>query len=97
MREAVAYAIDREAMSDALGYGFTVPLNQMSPPNTTGYNPDYKGRPYNPEKAKQLLKEAGHPNGFKTTMELPPTMLNAGTVVKNYLGEVRHRCGLERS
>ncbi|MBN1227063.1 MAG: ABC transporter substrate-binding protein [Deltaproteobacteria bacterium] len=88
VREAVEYAIDREAMSDALGFGFTIPLNQLSPPNTTGYNPGYKGRPYNPEKAKQLLKEAGYPDGLKVTMELPPTMLNAGTVIKNYLGEV---------
>ena len=35
-------------------------------PATIAYDPNYKPYSYNPEKAKQLLKDAGHPNGFET-------------------------------
>ena len=88
VREALWYAIDREAMSKALGFGFTNPLNQLANPESAGYNPDYKGRPYNPEKAKQLLAEAGYPQGFKTTMGLLSTNQDEGVVVKNFLAAV---------
>jgi peptide/nickel transport system substrate-binding protein len=88
VREAVEYALDRKAMSDALGFGFTIPLNQLAPPDTSGYNPNYPARAFNPAKAKQLLAEAGYPNGFSTSLELTSTALNLGTVIKNYLADV---------
>ncbi len=88
VREAVEYALDRPAMAKALGFGFQEPINQLASPGTQGYNPNYKGRPYNPAKAKQLLAEAGYPNGFKTKLTLLSTALNTGTVIQNYLKEV---------
>lgn len=88
VREAVEYALDRPAMAKALGFGFQEPINQLASPGTQGYNPNYKGRPYNPAKAKQLLTEAGYPNGFKTKLTLLSTALNTGTVIQNYLKEV---------
>jgi ABC-type transport system substrate-binding protein len=88
VREALEYAIDRKAMSSALGYGFTTPLNQLAPPGSAGFNPDYQGRPYNPEKARKLLAEAGYSQGFKTSMGLRATELEKATVIRNYLAEV---------
>lgn len=88
VREALEYAIDRRAFSDALGFGFTIPINQLAPPNTAGYNPDYKGRPYDPEKARRLLAQAGYPGGFTTKMTLLPNALDMGVVIKNDLAEV---------
>ena len=88
VREAIEYAIDRKAMSDALGFGFTTPINQLAPPGSAGYNPDFKGRPYNPEKAKRLLAEAGYAQGIKTTMGLRATELDKATVIQNYLAEI---------
>ncbi len=87
VREAIEYAIDRPAVAKALGYGFGIPLNQLTPPGTQGYNPNYKGRPYNVEKAKKLLADAGHPS-IKTKMMLRASTLNLATVIKNYLAEV---------
>jgi ABC-type transport system substrate-binding protein len=88
VRTAMEYALDRPAMAKALGYGFATPINQLTPPGTAGYNPDYLGRPYNPEKAKELLKSAGYPAGLKTKMMLLPTAVNTGAVVKNYFAAV---------
>jgi peptide/nickel transport system substrate-binding protein len=88
VREAIEYALDRPAMAKALGFGFQEPINQLATPGTQGYNPNYKGRPYNSAKAKQLLAEAGFPNGFKTKMTLLSTALNMGSVIQNYLKEV---------
>ena len=88
VREAIEYAIDRTAMAKALGFGFEEPINQLATLGTQGYNPNYKGRPYDPAKAKQLLAEAGFPNGLKTKMTLLSTALSRGTVIQNYLKEV---------
>ncbi len=66
VREAVDYAIDREAIVRARGFGFWTPLYQFIPKFNEGYNPNIPGRRYDPEKARQLLKEAGFSKGFKT-------------------------------
>ncbi len=68
LREALEYAIDRPGMAKALGYGKYEALTQIAPKGSTGYNDGYDPRPYNPEKAKQLLAEAGYPNGLQTTL-----------------------------
>lgn len=68
VRQAVSYAIDNEAIAKGLGFGYWKPTNQFAPPDSWAYDPTVKGYPYNPDKAKQLLTEAGYPNGFKTTI-----------------------------
>ncbi len=90
LREAVEYALDKAAMAKALGFGYYTPLTMVAPPGEWGYDPEYKGRPYDPVKAKQLLTEAGYPNGVKIKM----LALTGGTwtdevsAVKRYLDEV---------
>ncbi len=69
VREAVEYAIDRQALADAFGYGFWEAVNQIPGPDASIYNSNPPlVRNYDPEKAKQLLAEAGYPDGFKTTL-----------------------------
>lgn len=68
VRYAVSYGLDRQSLADALGFGFAVPAYQLfqSFPelNVPGLVPTL----YDQDMAKKLLKEAGYPNGFKTTI-----------------------------
>lgn len=59
-RQAISYAIDREALVRAVFLGYGAPLHGfMSPANKTWYNDDIPKYPHDPEKAKQLLSEIG--------------------------------------
>ena len=64
VRRALNMAIDRQAMSDHILYGTTKPNSQGALPQTFGYNPDIPLYPYDPDRARDLLTEAGHPNGL---------------------------------
>jgi len=68
VREAIEYAINRDAIVKQLGHGFMKPMKQFAMEGSMGYVPELKIREYNLEKAKQLLKAAGYPDGFKTTI-----------------------------
>ncbi len=78
VRQAISYAIDRKSLCDALGYGWQKPIHQMAPTGSIAHIPELETlEPDNPEKAKQLLQEAGYPNGFKTKLIMPPQWANA--------------------
>jgi ABC-type transport system substrate-binding protein len=68
VRQAIEYAIDRPAMARDLGHGYWQPLTQLATDAVYGYNPAIEDRAYNPDKARQLLAEAGYPHGFKTKL-----------------------------
>lgn len=68
VRQAVEYAIDKKSIVDALGYGYMAVTNQLSPPQYFTYDKNLPSRDYNPTMAKQLLTQAGYPNGLQTKM-----------------------------
>jgi peptide/nickel transport system substrate-binding protein len=88
VREAIEYAIDRKAMATALGFGFQVPVDQPTHKGTSGFNPNYPVRAYNPAKAKELLAAAGYAGGIKTKLLIAQGANNMGAIVQNYLAEV---------
>jgi len=65
VRQALNYAIDRDAIDKALYQGYAEPMTSPLPSSQWGFDKSLKGYSYDPEKAKALLKEAGYPNGFK--------------------------------
>jgi ABC-type transport system substrate-binding protein len=68
VREAASLAIDRKGICDKVLFGGSEPWGEIMSPYSYGYDPNVKPDPYDPEKAKKLLAEAGYPNGFKTTL-----------------------------
>jgi ABC-type transport system substrate-binding protein len=66
VRQAVNYAIDTGKIQKLLA-GQGSALNQVYPDGMPGHQADKTFYTYDPEKAKQLLAEAGFPDGFKTT------------------------------
>ncbi|HSW59099.1 MAG TPA: ABC transporter substrate-binding protein [Dehalococcoidales bacterium] len=70
VRQALDYAIDREAIAEALGYGYNFALTQYAPRMSLGWDPKIS-RPYDPAKAKQLLAKGGFPSGFRTRLIIP--------------------------
>jgi peptide/nickel transport system substrate-binding protein len=68
VRKALNHAIDREGIIAAFFEGQATPAKNPIPPAVEGYNEDLELYPYDLEKAKQLLDEAGYSDGFE--MEL---------------------------
>lgn len=72
VRQALNYAIDKEAIIDNLFFGKAEALNgQVLRKTQLGFNPDLKDYPYDPEKAKKMLAEAGYPDGFEIPFKFP--------------------------
>jgi peptide/nickel transport system substrate-binding protein len=68
VRMAAEYAIDKQGLNNAFGFGFWEVAYQLPGKDSKAYVPTIEGRKYNVAKAKQLLTEAGYPNGFKSTL-----------------------------
>ncbi|MBW1804321.1 MAG: ABC transporter substrate-binding protein [Deltaproteobacteria bacterium] len=66
MRAALELAIDKETICKSLGYGFVKPFYEII--KYCPGNPGKTIRKYDPEKAKQLMKEAGHAQGVKVKL-----------------------------
>ncbi len=70
VRRALCYAIDGDALIEAFTYGTAVATNQWAAPGAITYDEDLVSCDYNPEKAKELLTEAGYADGFDTTLNV---------------------------
>lgn len=72
VRQALNMAVNKEAIVDAVFQGAAQVAKNFIPPTMWGYNDEVEDYPYDPEQAKQLLKEAGFENGFTTTLWAMP-------------------------
>lgn len=73
VRQAINYGIDREVFVKNVLGGLTTPASQSATPAVNGYQSDLAPYPYDPDKAKKLLAEAGYSNGVNLVAELLTT------------------------
>lgn len=67
VRQAINYAINKDALIKVAFSGYAVP-SQGPLPKSIDFAQQYQPWPYDPAKARELLKEAGYPDGFTTTL-----------------------------
>lgn len=70
VREAIAYAIDRKALAEEVLQGTASPATWLIA-GTNGEDPNAKPLPYDPQRSKKLLAEAGYPNGLDIVLDSP--------------------------
>jgi peptide/nickel transport system substrate-binding protein len=88
VRLAANYALDRQAINEAACLGFCPPAGVIVP-RVMDYALQTEPLPYDPKRAKQLLAEAGYPNGFDAGDIVPiPPFFVVGEAVVNYLNAV---------
>ena len=95
VRQAMCYAIDADTIVDTLGYGYYTRTNQWAAPGAITYNDQVEGYPYDPEKAKALLAEAGYPDGFDTTIYASNGIDTWATAIADQLTQVGIRTKVE--
>lgn len=72
VRQAINLALNRAAYVEAIYLGNAIPAVNPIPPSMWSYDVSAKSSSYDPERAKALLKQAGFPNGFETSLWWPP-------------------------
>jgi peptide/nickel transport system substrate-binding protein len=91
VRQAINYAVDTKTICEQLFLGLTKPSpGQVTGTDAFGHNPKLSAFPFDAAKAKQLLTDAGYPNGFTVKAEIRPGALGSttGQAVASYLGKV---------
>jgi peptide/nickel transport system substrate-binding protein len=90
VRRALMHAIDRKAFIDGVYEGLAKPIGSHFAPTDTGYVDLTNVYPYDPVKARNLLKEAGVATPLKLTMTLPPPQYarKGGEIVAAQLAKV---------
>ncbi len=72
VRQALNHAIDKDLIIEALLFGYGVPLRgQVLREPQLGFNPDLEDYAYDPQLAREMLAEAGYPDGFTIDFKFP--------------------------
>jgi peptide/nickel transport system substrate-binding protein len=98
IRRAMAYAIDRSALIKGAMSGYGVPIGTHMDPGNPYYIDLTSVYPYDPQRAKQLLKEAGYADGFEAVIKLPERYAYArrtGEIIADMLSQVGIRLKIE--
>ncbi|WP_424985054.1 ABC transporter substrate-binding protein [Microbulbifer sp. S227A] len=90
VRQALAHAIDRQAIIDGAMFGYGTQIGSHFAPHHPAYVDLTGNSSYDPDKARALLAEAGLADGFETTLHLPPPSYarRGGEIIAAQLAEV---------
>jgi peptide/nickel transport system substrate-binding protein len=81
VRQAINYAVDKQSIADIILGGTSRVAHQPSTPDLIGYNPEAEPFDYNPDKARQLLADAGYPDGFSLKFAVYGGVLPGDTLI----------------
>ena len=98
VRQALNYAVDKQAIIDAVFFGKAAASSGPISPSIWGFDETLKPvYPYDPEKAKELLKKAGFPNGFECVILTDPRTerKSVSELVQSYLEAVGVKASIE--
>ncbi|MBT4739835.1 MAG: ABC transporter substrate-binding protein [Rhodospirillaceae bacterium] len=82
VRHALNYAIDKQTIADVLLGGLTSVASQPAVREAYGFDPTLSPYAYDPERARQLLSDAGYPDGFTMSLETSGGGTNGRSVVQ---------------
>lgn len=85
VRQALNYAVDKEAIIETIFNGNAKQVATIIPRENFGYDESIEPYPYDPEKAKELLAQAGYPDGFEITFDGVSTELTEVQAIIGYL------------
>jgi peptide/nickel transport system substrate-binding protein len=88
VRRAIAMAVDRDGLIGALQQGYGVPVNEVLTPADFGYDKSIAAWPYDPEKARALVREAGAEGASLTFLTSPAYDRRLNEAVQQMLGDV---------
>lgn len=95
VRQAMNYAVNKEEIIKTLLDGKEKPLQgQLITPGILGFNPNVHEYPYDPGKAKELLAQAGYPNGFDTVVNGPIGKYTADREIVNAVAAQLQQVGI---
>ncbi len=98
VRQAIVYAIDREKLVKTVFANLGRTAKNPIPPSLLGYNDAIRTTPYDPDRARRLLTEAGLPNGFKCqlwTMKVTREYMPNGKLAAELIQEDLKKIGIE--
>lgn len=98
VRQAINLAVDKDALIQTVWWGYGQKIGSHYPPVLSDYE-DLSGTyPYDPDRARELLKEAGYADGLRFRMRLPKAYqmyVDAGQMAADYLSQVGIECDVE--
>ncbi|WP_164738307.1 ABC transporter substrate-binding protein [Frigidibacter oleivorans] len=94
VRDAFDLAIDKKAIAERILSGNGAPAEQLVPAGIFGNNPDIELRDADTARAKEMLAEAGYPDGFKLTMHGPNDRFIRDTAVLQAAAQMLARIGI---
>jgi peptide/nickel transport system substrate-binding protein len=95
VREAIAKAINRQAIVDRLMEGAAAPAANLVAPPVFGHAASLKPEPYDLERARKLLAEAGYPAGFTMTLAAPNNRYLNDDQIAQVVAQMLARVGIE--
>lgn len=95
VRQALSMAINRAAITERVMENAAIPSAQFLPPGSFSYVPGLQPPAYDPQRAKQLLAEAGFPNGLRITLHGPNDRYVNDAKIIQAVGQMWTRIGVQ--